>query len=551
MRESRAPQTQVPRISSGTPHLDQILCGGWLRGGIYIVSGPPGTGKTTLANQLGFAVGERGEQAVYVTMAAETHARMMLHLESLAFFRRDLVGTHVHYLSGAATLKESGLPGLLDLLRRAVRERNARTLVIDGFEVVREKAASKTEVREFLQALSAFASLIECTSFLLSTTETSKATDVEFAVVDGILALSADLLGLKATRGVEVLKYRGSNILPGKHTFVIDERGFRVFPRWESCYRHTSERVTDVGERLGFGLPSLDEMCHGGLLRFSSTLLMGSPGGGKTLLGMCLLAEGARRGEPGLYLGFAENAEQILLRASGVGLDLRGHVERGMLRMETRAPVETLPDELVQQLMEMIDQHHYKRVFIDGLEPFANEAIDPERITRFVAALLNALRDREVTALFTQQTNDLFGPQLHAPIRGIEAICDNVMFLRFFEMGGRLCRVISVLKMRDSANDPFLRELRITSRGIDVGGTFAEVEASLTGQPRARPGASAAARAQPPAPQAPAEQASKKAARSTQRSPEKGARSTKKPPKKAAGSTDKASKKVARSRRGR
>ena len=483
--KDESPQDEVPRTSSGTPYLDQILAGGWLKGGLYLIAGPPGTGKTTLGNQFCFSMAERGENALYVTLLAETHARMMLHLRSLTFFRAEHVGTRLFYLSGTTLLKDKGLPGLLEALTRTVREKRIKALVIDGATLLRERADSALALREFLQGLSVLCGLMDCTALLLST-DNNKGTDVEYAMVDGILSLSAELLGLKAIRGVEVVKFRGSNNIPGRHTFLINEHGVSIYPRWEAVYRKTPEVFPDSSKRLRFGVPSVDAMCHGGLVAYSSTLLLGSPGSGKTLLGLHFLAEGAARGEPGLYFGFAESGETLLRKTRSVGLDLEKYVKKGLVRLEARAPVETLPDAMVQELMDMVHEHHYVRVFIDGLEPFAKEAIDPERTTRFVSALINALRDQHITMMITEQTNTLFGPDLHSPIKGAEAIVDNLIFMRFVELNGRLRRMLSVLKMRDSDNDPFLREFHITDHGLEAREAFSAMEGMLTGLPHQR-----------------------------------------------------------------
>lgn len=491
--------SEVPRISSGTPYLDEILAGGWLRGGTYIVAGPPGSGKTTLGNQFCFSVAERGECALYVTLLAETHGRLMLHLRSMTFFRQELVGNHVFYVSGASVLKDQGLHGFLEMLTRTVREKKLEALVIDGASLIRERAGSALELREFLQALSVLCGLTDCTALLLST-DVSKAMGVEHAMVDGILSLSAELLGLKAVRGLEVLKFRGSNNIPGRHTFLINERGVSIYPRFEAVYRKIPTVVPDADLRLRFGVPSMDTMCQGGIVAYSSSLLLGSPGSGKTLLGLHFLAEGAAHGEPGLYFGFAEGGETLRRRTKTVGLDMDPYLDSGLMRLEARAPVETLPDAMAQELMDLVSQHKFKRVFIDGLEPFAKEAIDPERTTRFLSALLNALRDKHITTLVTEQTNTLFGPDLHSPIKGAEAIFDNLFFLRYVELDGRLRRLLSILKMRDSDNDPFLREFVISHHGLQVREAYASLEGMMTGLPTLRRQLSGKERASPPEP---------------------------------------------------
>ncbi|NUO72188.1 MAG: AAA family ATPase, partial [Frateuria sp.] len=73
--ETPPPADESDRIESGIPRLDFILKGGFFRGGIYTLYGPPGAGKTIMANQLCFNhIGKTGLPCVYVTILAESHS---------------------------------------------------------------------------------------------------------------------------------------------------------------------------------------------------------------------------------------------------------------------------------------------------------------------------------------------------------------------------------------------------------------------------------------------------------------------------------------------
>jgi len=488
----------VQRVPSGSAGLDTVLNGGWMHGGTYMVTGAPGTGKTILGNQLCFSHVATGGRAVFVTMLSESHGRMMTHLRQMDFFQRDIIGQKLHYVSGYATLKAEGLDGLSKLLYRAVREHQASVLVVDGLLAVQETAGGMLPLREFLHALGVHNALAGCTTLVL-TNRQENASDPQFAMVDGVLRLDLQLEGLRAVRTLEVSKLRGGPQLTGRHTFEISTRGLRVHPRVESLYPALPRVAPDPGTRLGFGVPRLDVMLHGGLPAHSSTLLFGSPGSGKTLLGLHFLAEGVRAGETGLYFGFMETSPQLRTKALGVGQTLESWVEQGKLLLETRAAVDILPDALVHELLALVKRHGVRRVVVDGLESLVKETLPPRRVPSFLTALINELRSLGVTSLLTHQSNVLFGPQLEARLEGVEAIVDNIIFLRYVELRSQLYRMLSILKMRESDYEPALREFSISTQGIDVAETFESAEAILTGQARPLESRRAPARRKKPA----------------------------------------------------
>ncbi len=493
MSEAVPSQEAPPRMSTGVQGLDTVLRGGLLPGGTYMVAGGPGTGKTVLGNQVAFHHVAQGGRAVYLTLLSESHGRMMMHLGTMRFLRREVIGHSLHYVSGYATLKAEGVEGLLRLLYRSVREHQASLLIMDGLLPVQEVAESRLAFREFLHNLAVHNALASCTSLLL-TNQHDNVMDPQFTMVDGVLELKFQSLGFKVLRTLQVPKFRGTRHLLGLHAMDISSEGLSVSPRVEALAALTPPLADGPKQRLGFEVPQLDEMLNGGLPAHSASLLLGVPGSGKTLLGLHFLMAGARRGEKGLYYGFSEPEARLVSKGSEVGLPLQPWLDKGLLRLQVPKSVEHGLDGYVSGLLEQVEHHQVKRLVLEGLEPFAQDLSAQQRMASFFHALFQLLRSRGVTTLLTQQTRALVGPDLKAPFDGIESLVDNTLLLRVVELRSQLYRLVSVLKMRESRYDPALRQFDITSRGIIVADTFESAEAILSGQsqppvpkPKAKP----------------------------------------------------------------
>ena len=97
---------RLERSSTGIRTLDQIIGGGLLKGGVYIVQGAAGTGKTILANQIAFNHVAAGGRVAYVTLLAESHARMIQHMELFSFYVESAIPRGMHYVSAYNELME-------------------------------------------------------------------------------------------------------------------------------------------------------------------------------------------------------------------------------------------------------------------------------------------------------------------------------------------------------------------------------------------------------------------------------------------------------------
>ena len=488
---------ELARLPTRVPGLDVVLGGGLLVGDAYLVAGAPGTGKTTLGNQLAFAHAAAGGTAVVATLGTETHDRMLAHLRGFRFADPDLVGGRVRYFSLLDAWQGGGIDGAIGALMGIIRQHGVGLVVVDGTwgagpgattaagvgatgSALALAAPEALDLGRFVRGLQVRAALHGCTVVLLAGSR--QAVD-EFTQVDGVLELTNTPVGSRGVRRLEVVKLRGSDHLNGLHRFAIEPSGVVVSPRLEAVLAGLVPAWQDPGERLAFGVAGLDAMLSGGLPAGASTVVFGTPGAGKTMLGLHFLAEGARRDEPGLIAGFQETAAAMTSTADRAGLGLGDHVASGLVRVLWWPPLELSPDAWAWRLLAEVDEHRPRRLLVDAMGDVLRLLADPGRRASFLTALTNALRDRGVTLIYNQEIDELVSPELRVPVPGLSAAMDTAILLRAVELESRLRRLVSVLKVRQSAFDPTIREFAIGATGVEVGEPF-RASSLLTGTAR-------------------------------------------------------------------
>lgn len=487
-----SPQPKGPRtpqrVPSGIKGLDSILNGGLLRGGIYFITGQPGAGKTILSNQMAFNHVAAGGRVVFASLLTETHDRLFSQLRSFSFFNPEVIGGELYYVSAYATMEKEGLEGLINLLHGVIRDNKATLLILDGALDAVPMARTDRHFKEFIQKLQLFADAYGCTTLMLNTTVGGPSSG-DFitgrTTVDGIIHLSDKLMGLRSVRELHVQKFRGSSYLEGLHVLRMAENGIEVYPRLETTIRDV-DRSLDIAsrERLSTGVVGLDKLLHGGLLAGSSTAVLGPPGSGKTLLGLHFLAEGARKGERGLYFGLNETPANLIDAGDQVGLKLSELVEQKLVQVMWQPALEEILDVLANILLTAVREGKSQRLFLDGLDALEDINVNRERIPLFFTALMTELHRLGVTTISSIELDSIFGPSTDIPIEGVSARVENIIFVRYVEIRSELQRIISILKTRRTGHDGAITEFRITDKGIKTGGKFEGAEAMLTGVAR-------------------------------------------------------------------
>lgn len=307
MEDGDSPK-MLQRVPTGIAGLDHVLHGGVFRSGLYMIIGRPGTGKTTLGNQIAFNYVAAGGRAIFLTLLTDSHDRMLAGLQSMSFYDPQALFTKIAYLSAYQILEAEKLPGLLKLLRSSIREYHATLLVIDGVVTAESVAPTELDLKKFLHELQLMAELFGCTALLLTGARSdADAHYAERTMVDGLLQLTLEANGSRATRYVELLKHRGSEGLLGRHAFTIGHAGISVYPRLESQVGHAPPPARPPAW-ISSGGTGLDKVLGGGIAANSVTGLVGAAGTGKTTLALQFLAAGASDGERSHLLTFGGSA---------------------------------------------------------------------------------------------------------------------------------------------------------------------------------------------------------------------------------------------------
>ncbi len=469
-------------LTTGVPGLDTALGGGILPGSIVLMVGVPGSGKTILAQQIAQHRAAQGDRVLFLIGYSETQDKLIAHGRMFEFFSKERLGREIQF-GNLIDLLRKGFEETEDAIVAMARQQRAKLVVLDGFSSIRRSLPDEPTPGAFLYSLGNKLAIIGATT--LVTTEGDLPRNVyepEYTVADTIIGMGRTTMGLRDRRLVDVNKVRGAAPLLGRHAITINQSGITLYPRLETIVGRRQTPWTAAV--VPFGIPMLDTLLGGGLTIGTSTLIAGSPGTGKTLLGLHFIAEGTRRNEPSLMIEFTEDTAQLYERARTFGLDDAIREDQDLNTILEVPAYEMEADIIVHRILEQLDKRGIQRLVIDSATEL-QRAIDPERQADFFAALVDALRTRNITSLFTFDVPTIVGSELTFADSALAVLAENLLLLRQAEFQGSLHRTLSVLKLRFGMTDQRFHSYAIRAPdGVVVDGLVPPAEGWMTGVAR-------------------------------------------------------------------
>lgn len=479
-------KVSIRRLLTGVPGLDNLLGGGLPEFSFNLIAGTPGSGKTTFAHQIMFALAKPDNRALFFTVLGEPALKMLRYQQQFHFFDVDKVNESIRFVNLSADLVDGTFDRVLTHITDEVKAYAPSLVFVDSFrsivQAVKSEAKRVSELQRFIQQLAMQMTNWQATTFLIGEylapeTESSPV----FTVADGILSLSQNLHRNSMVRKIQVVKMRGQAQAPGLHTFRITDNGIHIFAR--AIIEQASEINTDIKsphtqKRLSMGVPGLDAMLGGGLPAGYSLLVVGSSGSGKTILATEFLAEGVRQGEFGVIAAFEKSPSQLLSNKLSV------LVKSGQVGIINTRTLDLSIDEILSDLIEMITRMQAKRLVIDSLSGF-ELAVAPEFSEEFRGSLyrmIAQLTAMGVTILMTSELEDRYMDLRFSPF-GSAFLADAIIVQRYIEISGQFKRVFSVIKVRGSEHSKDIRLFDITEGGIVIGEPLSEYAGILSGKP--------------------------------------------------------------------
>jgi circadian clock protein KaiC len=491
MRE-RVEEFDPPLVSLGVQGINDILRGGLPAHCLYLISGTPGTGKTTLALQFLIQGVREGETCLYITLSESRREITKVarsHGWDLSKVQICELVTSEHNLSSDSQLtvfnpSELELGETTEAMIAEVKKWKPSRVVLDSLSELRLVAQNSLRYRRQILALKQFFAGLDCTVLMLDDctggAEEGQLQSISHGVV--VLEQLANQYGAERRR-LRIIKMRGVSFRGGYHDFTIRRGGLDVFPRLVA----SESRIEFPDEELSSDNPALDALLCGGLPLGTSTLLMGPAGTGKSTIATQFAVAAAKRGQRAALYVFDENIGTFRSRSRKVNIPVEPHLKSGMLSVQQIDPAELSSGEFASIVRRAVDGKDEtgrpaKVIIIDSLNGYLNAMPEEKFLTAQMHELLAYLGQQGTVTLMSVTQSGMIGSNMHSPV-DTTYLADNVILFRYFESRGHVRRAISVVKKRNGRHEQTIRELHVSEKGLEIGEPLSDFQGVLTGVP--------------------------------------------------------------------
>jgi len=462
-----APLAKTP---TGIDGLDEITDGGLPTGRPTLVCGSAGCGKTLMAVQfLIKGITDHDEPGIFMTFE-ESLEDLTKNVVSLGYDLKKLIANKKlrvdHVKVERSEIEESGeynLEGLFIRLEHAINSIGAKRVVLDTIESLFGGLDNTVILRSEIRRLFHWLKAKGVTTIITGERGESSLTrqGLEEYVSDCVILLDFRVFDQISTRRLRIVKYRGSTHGTNEYPFLIDESGISVLPITSLRLEH---KVSD--KIVSTGIPGLDKLFKkGGYYQGSSILISGTAGTAKTTLASYFTQATCKNKSKVLYFAFEESPNQLIRNMQSVGIDLRTHIDKGLLQIHSSRPTLHGLEMHLLSLHKLIREFKPQCVVIDPISNMISIGTISE-VRAMLVRLIDLLKINNITALFTSLTQQNVSNTNELTEESVSSLVDTWITVRDVEGVGERNRGLYILKSRGMAHSNQVREFVLTDKGL-------------------------------------------------------------------------------------